>query len=693
LHHTTDQGSERDEVERGGFSPAPAGRDGISTDWSDSILRQAPLFAGLQANHLFEPLAPLNWSGLLPAFIRPLPERILSEDVRYLQAKGAFTLPTGRVQAALLRAYVEYVHPYMPLLDLHEFLDIVSAGDGLCGQVSLLLYQAVLFSATAYLSGDSLRELGFANRRAARRALFQRTRLLYDFDYESDRLVLVQSLLLMTYWYETPDDQKDTWHWMGVAISLAQTIGLHRDPANTGIPLGRQRLARRIWWSCFMRDRLIALGMRRPTRIKDEDFDVPMLTGRDFDIERLPAHNQILPQDCTIVRDMEQQQHAAALCVEMARLCVIISHLLKSQYSMLSRENLSPGDTTSSTMMLFPNKAVENGETITQIDAELKAWNDGLAPACRYEPVAGSNVTSGEAPILVQRSLLHLTYQTAISALHRPQFLQSSPLQLPAAQGQLQELARQRVREASSQVTAIAGELHKSHLDRFLPTTGVTVVLPAMIIHLLDMKSPSDLARDKAVVGFAKCLQVLETLREMYAAADFAVGFLQAALRKASIDVRALIAGRIAAQREQPRANPMPSADMDPRLLPISQPSTPPPETSQFFDAVPPAFADEDTPVGAQRDWRHARPLAEALTPSASDSSDAARLDFGGIASDDDFGWNTVGNKLDFDQWLDFPAEGVGSSNETFAGMLRDGMGAEDESSEMLDIAQLQMAT
>ena len=26
-----------------------------------------------------------------------------------------------------------------------------------------------------------------------------------------------------------------------------------------------------------MRDRLIALGMRRPTRIKDEDFDVPML--------------------------------------------------------------------------------------------------------------------------------------------------------------------------------------------------------------------------------------------------------------------------------------------------------------------------------------------------------------------------------------------------------------------------------
>jgi hypothetical protein len=59
--------------------------------------------------------------------------------------------------------------------------------------------------------------------------------LLYDFDYESDRLILIQALLLMIYWYETPDDQKDTWHWMGMAISLAYTIGLHRNPGLTSM--------------------------------------------------------------------------------------------------------------------------------------------------------------------------------------------------------------------------------------------------------------------------------------------------------------------------------------------------------------------------------------------------------------------------------------------------------------------------
>src|SRR3954447_52474 len=118
-----------------------------------------------------------------------------------------------------------------------------------------------------------------------------------------DRVSLVQALLLMTYWYETPDDQKDTWHWMGVAISLAHTIGLHRDPANSNMEPNRKKLWKRIWWSTFMRDRLVALGMRRPTRVKDEDYDVPMLTEEDFETEVLPLSNTIVPMEHTLVRD------------------------------------------------------------------------------------------------------------------------------------------------------------------------------------------------------------------------------------------------------------------------------------------------------------------------------------------------------------------------------------------------------
>jgi hypothetical protein len=113
----------------------------------------------------------------LPAFIRPLSSKIASEDVAYLHAKGALTLPDTRLQNAFLQAYVEYVHPYMPLMDLHDFLGIINCRDGLNGQVSLFLYHAVMFAATAFVDRKYLREAGYATRKAARKSYFQKTRV------------------------------------------------------------------------------------------------------------------------------------------------------------------------------------------------------------------------------------------------------------------------------------------------------------------------------------------------------------------------------------------------------------------------------------------------------------------------------------------------------------------------------------
>ena len=115
--------------------------------------------------------------ALLPAFVRPLPRKIDDDDVKYLGAKGALAIPNISLQNALLQAYVEYVHPYMPLMDAHEFLNIVHRHDGLNGQTSLLLYQAVMFSATAFVDMRLLRQAGYPTRKAARKAFFQKTRV------------------------------------------------------------------------------------------------------------------------------------------------------------------------------------------------------------------------------------------------------------------------------------------------------------------------------------------------------------------------------------------------------------------------------------------------------------------------------------------------------------------------------------
>ena len=366
--------------------------------------------------------------------------------------------------------------------------------------------------------------------------------VLYDFDYEIDRVSLVQSLLLMTYWYETPDDQKDTWHWMGVAISLAHTIGLHRNPEKSNMEPNKKKLWKRIWWSCFMRDRLVALGMRRPTRVKDEDFDVPLLTEKDFEIAPISDSITIVPRHCTLMRDVEAQRQLAQMCIAKSKLCLCISHVLTAQYSVLVKAQGMQGQegSTRSSIMLFPKKLDQTNE-VKRCGEELSDWIDELPECCEYSDVMSPG-NSGP-PVFVQRSLLHMIYFTTLSALHRPQVLPSASSTQRDKCRELQDLSRKKVREASREITRISQELRIRGLEKYLPTTGVTALLPAIIIHLLDIKASNDEARQAALDGFCQCMQVLEKLRDNYASADFATQFLEAAIRKADIDIVKLVPG------------------------------------------------------------------------------------------------------------------------------------------------------
>lgn len=470
----------------------------------------------------------------------------------------------------------------------------------------------------------------------------------------------------MTYWYETPDDQKDTWHWMGVAISLAHTIGLHRNPANTKMSPRKQKLWKRIWWSCFMRDRLIALGMRRPTRIKDEDFDVPMLEESDFEIGPLADDIQVVNHDCTLVRDVLMQQQLASMCVAKAKLCICISQMLKAQYSVLVRDSERAENTTNSTMMLHPKKQIDNLETVTECDLSLMAWAEQLPACCQYRGLTPIDAKDGYKTIAVQRNLLHMVYYTTISALHRPQFLHASPLHAPTTSRQAQEMSRMKVRDAAAHITRMAAEMHQLRLEKFLPTTGVTVILPAMIIHLLEMKNPQSHARDRAVRGFRQCMKVMERMRDTYAAADYAVAFLDAALRKAAIDIQASHTAQMGVELEK-TINPFATP-----AVTLERMATPPPENAPYMTQPEADRLGAGTDVYIQAlhpATSHSPPQTE--TPLASDSSEngstastAMQLDLDfNEHTQDEFDWNALtGTNIDFDQWLQFPAEGAKNS-------------------------------
>ncbi|KAH7159280.1 cutinase transcription factor 1 beta [Fusarium sp. MPI-SDFR-AT-0072] len=556
----------------------------------------------------------------MPPGFKPLPTKVAAEDVRYLRSKGALSVPSVPLQSALLQAYVKYVNPYMPL-ELFPFLNSINAGDGQAEKVSLLMYQAVMFAATAFVDIEVLLEAGYANRKAARKSFFQKTRLLYDFDCEPNQLVVVQALLLMTYWYETSEDKKGAWHWIGVAISLAYTLCLHRDPSTTSMSSARQKLYKRIWWSCFMRDRLIALGMRQPSRILDKDFDVPMLEESDFEIEVFPQDNNILPRQCAVVRDITMQQELAALFIAKVQLCICIGHVLNSMYSVDMRDKAVPENTTNTTWMLLPNKKLDNTKWFLSIHLELVAWAEALPPCCQYTPLISLDIKNSNATIAVQRTLLHMLYYTIDLTLHRPQLLPPSPTQVMTTPSVVQGVSRLHIWNATIYITRMATELHHLRLDRFLPLTGVTVILPAMMVQLLEMRNPAPRARVLAARGFQQCMCVMEKLREIYAAADDIVGFLDAALRKLGVDINELAATSV---------------------------------TNQDLKFTETDSGGQTLLAELNLDLAKGSPTSSAVAIS----KETSFADLTSSIEQDVIDWNTVtGTEIDLDQWLQFPPE------------------------------------
>ncbi|CAG8974964.1 hypothetical protein HYALB_00012087 [Hymenoscyphus albidus] len=223
----------------------------------------------------------------IPKIFNAFPKSVDSTDMMYLHTRDALTLPSEILQIALSKSYVTHVHWNMPILDLDDFLYVVQYGGGESGagksthapnKIEFLLFQAVIFAGAEHI--------------------------LYDFDTATDRLSIVQSLLLMTLYSPSPPTgetinhnvtfMKDENHYLNLAISLCYSLGLHRAPpfSALGSPdasaLKRRGLEKRMFWTAFIRDRLLATtskrSLRRLVRIKKVDCQISMLSLADFDI-------------------------------------------------------------------------------------------------------------------------------------------------------------------------------------------------------------------------------------------------------------------------------------------------------------------------------------------------------------------------------------------------------------------------
>lgn len=341
----------------------------------------------------------------------------------------------------------------------------------------------------------------------------------------------------MTYLNETERAGKDEWHWLGIAISLAYAIGLHRNSEAWCMDLKTKRLWKRIWWSCYLRDRFLALGMRRPTRINDSDYDVPMLCLDDFEID-MDNESPITFPRYRLASDISLQRELATIYVAKITLCRCIGRVLATQYVPYVQDHGREPDhecRTRSRTILSPK--ISNKFNVRLCEVELANWLKNLPNPCRYVTPKIEDSDNTNSSVLLERAVLHMAFFATLCAFHRPRVVLSTETTLTPESRISQTISWSKVRQASNEITKITLDLYNLNLTRYLPATAVTALLPAMTSHLIDTKLSCNAIREEALRTVSRCMIVLQELRESYEPADVAFHFLEQVTSQANITI------------------------------------------------------------------------------------------------------------------------------------------------------------
>ncbi|EGV60810.1 Transcriptional activator of fatty acid utilization [Yamadazyma tenuis] len=244
-----------------------------------------------------------------------------SVELEILKIRGAFLLPDRELALDLINSYFEHIHPLMPVVNRTEFMNKFNDPND---NPPLMLLQAVLLCGCRISRNPLLLDSNNSNNLACL-TLFRRAKALYETNYESDPIAIVQTLILIgTYWEGPEDVTKNSFYWTRVAIGLAQGFGLHRDVSKSPLSNNEKKIWRRVWWCLFEKDRNVAIAFGRPVVIDLSDCDVPMLTLEDFD-ENDPESG--------VVSSYPLNEKQALYFIHLVKLAEITGIILRHQYT------------------------------------------------------------------------------------------------------------------------------------------------------------------------------------------------------------------------------------------------------------------------------------------------------------------------------------------------------------------------
>ncbi|KAM0217714.1 hypothetical protein ACHAQI_001764 [Fusarium lateritium] len=359
-----------------------------------------------------------------------------------------------------------------------------------------------MFLVTFILCDDSLiQAAGFADRTAARKFHYLRAKTLYDVDHETDRNAIAAALFLLGFWWNGPEDQKDSWFWLGCATTYAQSLGMHRSAAASRWCPKKIALRKRIWWSIYTRDRHTAACLGRPCRIRDDDCDIEPLTEADFHFDDTHGDPLIPPQ----------KDYHTAYAIEMAKATEILGDIVIGEYS--------------------PRRPVSDRYNTTSLKRRLEQWEAQL-PECMKK--APPDETLGAA---FWASQLHMAYQNYYILLFRPKAI--GDLSPSEAEGDAS------ARRAADSITRMTEDLLAAGAIRFSQMHIVPAVFGALSIHTLVICRKDPIRRQLAGNKARQCILALSELAKSWPVGLWIMKFFVRLMRNLTGQGSGLSAGQI----------------------------------------------------------------------------------------------------------------------------------------------------
>ncbi|CAO3700016.1 unnamed protein product, partial [Rhizopus stolonifer] len=396
-------------------------------------------------------------------------DKTLAEHVGQVETDRSYINPNIAPKEfldELVKRFFEIDHSTLPVVEKQPFMD---AYEG-CTQpppATILTYAIWAHTCSNLSVQDPIYKKYNVDRDHICDVLWVHVSKIIKLEYLTPRYATIQALVLICTYPNTYKTFHTNWVRGGMAIRMAQELGLHRTMEK--LPLTKEMIEsrKRLWYCVYITDRWNCACMGRPLAISDADCDI-----------ELP--------------DVEEGGKDYSVFVNFIKLSGILGEILSRICSPKAKAR--------------GHKSMHMYHTVQSIHAMLDDWSADLPLHLRIDP---ETTVVSKVTCIDQAGPLMICYHVVLILLHRTFLVSNKDEILP----ELFSISTESCATSAKSIIDIARILSPTTIAHFGWNFAGYAVFQASLIHLYNSTNPNpelaNLSRDYIQISVEECIKPL----------------------------------------------------------------------------------------------------------------------------------------------------------------------------------------